>query len=67
MAPAANGPRRVTAVMRMVDAKGTEVGTSTYASTLPNQANPRAMIAFAEAAAVANLTSISGWLHKMTP
>ncbi len=67
MAPAASGPRRVTAVMRMVDAKGTEVGTSTYASTLPNQANPRALTAFAEAAAVANLASISGWLHKMTP
>jgi len=67
MAPAASGPRRVTAVMRMVDAQGAEVGTSTYASTLPNQSNPRALIAFAEAAAVANLASISGWLHKMTP
>lgn len=65
VAPPSNGPRRVTAVMRVVDLKGVEVGTSTYTSSLPSQPNARAISAFAEAAVVANLASLTGWLHKV--
>ncbi|MCU0763138.1 MAG: TolC family protein, partial [Hydrogenophaga sp.] len=65
VAPSANGPRRVTAVISMLDAKGVEVGTSTYTSSLPSQPNARAINAFAEAAVVANLASLTGWLHKV--
>ena len=57
-----NGVRRAQWLITLTSEQGKELGRTVYASTLPSEPTPRALAAFAEAATIASVRSLNGWL-----
>jgi len=64
LAPSTGGTRQVRAVWTLRQTDGAVVGTQEYLSVLPADVNARALMAFAEAATVANLATFQAWLQR---
>lgn len=64
--PVRDGVRRAEWILTVVTPDGRRSEESHYASTLPATSTPRALAAFGEAAAVANVAFIDKWLRKQT-
>jgi outer membrane protein TolC len=58
------GVRKAKATISLVSSNQQTLGSTDYLTTLPSQISERAMVAFAEAAVVANLGKINGWLNQ---
>ncbi|MGL6071776.1 hypothetical protein, partial [Craterilacuibacter sp.] len=61
---AKGGVRRAYWTLNLKRADGTPAGNTRYASSLPEGSSARALNAFAEAAATANLNNFTQWLNK---
>jgi outer membrane protein TolC len=63
--PVRDGLRRAEWTLQLQQPDGSQAGDTRYVSTLPATTTPRAMAAFGEAAAVANLPTLDQWLRAI--